>query len=159
MLKCKTCDTEMDPRRVNLGYRECTNCSTEVRWSGVPVINHKTGNEVQIIKDPDVAAEFIAKSSRVGFGTLRGMTASYKKIEETAPRTTLLPDKPLLDKVVSKRELPNDYERVGEEMMNLLESSGKEAAEQHLEKALEAKRIFRKHLEQLRSMLDAISNK
>jgi hypothetical protein len=146
----------MDLRRSALGYKECVGCSTEVKWSGVPVINHKTGNEVQIIKDPDAAAEFIAKSSRVGFGTLKGMTASYKKVVEVKASNTLLPDKPLLNKVVNKRSLPHDYEKVGEEMLSCLEKEGKEAALLHIEKAREEKRIFGKHFEQLQSMLDAL---
>ena len=79
MAYCKKCGNEMPDKRKELGYNNCTNCSTEPRCSGVPIIHHKTGNEIQIIKDPEVAADFMTKSSRKGFGTLKGLTGNSRK--------------------------------------------------------------------------------
>lgn len=68
---CKKCGEEMPVKRKELGYTECIKCSTATKWAGVPVINHKTGNEIQVVKDPEVAAEFMALSNRAGFGHFR----------------------------------------------------------------------------------------
>lgn len=159
-MNCKSCGQAVHPKRIELGYHTCVSCSTVERWSGVPVINHKTGNEIQIVKDPEVAAEFMAKSARVGFGTMRGMTTGYKKrvFSEVTPKPEPLPDKPLVDRVISRRPMPHEYETVGEEMMSLLENEGRDAAIVHIDKALADKRIYRKHHEQLNSILDVFAS-
>jgi hypothetical protein len=158
-MNCKSCGQSVHPKRIDLGYHTCVSCSTEERWSGVPVINHKTGNEIQIVKDPEVAAEFMAKTARVGFGTMRGMTTGYKKrVSTTAPKIEPLPDKPLVDRVIARTAMPHEYETVGEEMMNVLENHGRDAAALHIDKALEEKRIYRKHHEQLNSILAVIAS-
>ena len=149
----------MPEKRWDLGYRVCTSCSTESRWSGVPVINHKTGNEVQIIKDPEVAAEFLAKSARVGFGALRGMTRGYRR-----PTTSVEPPKnvvieavkPVAVTIISRRTLPNDYEAVGSEVMCFLETGTHEQAMSHIESALASRRIYRVHADKLRTIVQAL---
>jgi hypothetical protein len=149
-MKCKTCLENIHPKRWELGYRVCVECSSEPKWSSVPVINHKTGNEIQIVKDPEVAAEFMAKSARVGFGTLRGISSSYKRSTVTNPRKPQpIADKPVEDKILSRRPLPNDFEKVGEEVMHLVENGKLTHAYGAIEKALQEKRIFKVHSEQL----------
>jgi hypothetical protein len=158
-MNCKSCGQHINPKRVELGYHTCVSCSTEERWSGVPVINHKTGNEIQIVKDPEVAAEFMAKTARVGFGTMRGMTTGYKKPTTLAMRKTEpLPDKPVEDRVIARRPMPHEFNKVGEEMVVILEKDGAESASLHLDTALEMKRIYRKHHEQLKSILGVLSS-
>ena len=141
-----------------MGYRTCVNCSTEAKWSAVPVINHKTGNEVQVVKDPEVAAEFMAKSARVGFGTMRGMSAGYKK-KPTAvdAKTELLPDKPLVDRVIARRPMPHQFEAVGSEIMNYIEAGQTQSAYKHIECALNEKRIYKIHAEQLRQIVETLT--
>ena len=159
MKHCKTCLIELPEKRWDLGYRVCTSCSTESRWSGVPVINHKTGNEVQIIKDPEVAAEFLAKSARVGFGTLRGMTRGYRRPTASAgpPKVIAIePVKPAPAVVLSRRALPNDYEAVGSEIMTYIDSGLADLALSHIEKALESRRIYRVHADKLRNIVQAL---
>lgn len=159
MKHCKTCLTEIPEKRWDLGYRVCTTCSTEARWSGVPVINHKTGNEVQIVKDPEVAAEFLAKSARVGFGTLRGMTRSYRRPtnnNEPPKEVVIEPVKPVSAVVIARRALPNDYESVGHEVMCILEAGTPELALAHIDQALESRRIYRNHATQLRDIVNAL---
>lgn len=157
-MNCKTCLEAMNPKRWELGYRTCISCSDEPKWSSVPVINHKTGNEIQIVKDPEVAAEFMAKSARVGFGTLRGMASSYKRKTATQPRKIEpLPDKIPPTRELSRRPLPNEFDAVGSEVMDLLESSKIELVYEHIEKALEAKRIYKIHAEQLRQIVQNLT--
>lgn len=158
-MKCKTCLEVIHPKRWDLGYRTCVNCSVEPRWSSIPVINHKTGNEIQIVKDPEVAAEFMAKTARVGFGTMRGMSSSYKrKTPAVATKAELLPDKPLVDREVARRPLPNQFEAVGFMVMNHIESGQKQSAYEYIESALNEKRIYKIHAERLRQIVEALTN-
>lgn len=158
MKYCNTCHTEMNPKRWDLGYRVCLGCSKEPRWSGVPIINHKTGNEIQIVKDPEVAAEFMAKSARTGFGTLKGMSSSYKSPSAVPDKpAVLLPDKPLFDRELSRRPAPHEFEAVGFEAMNLLEQESADAAYALIAKAHQEKRIYRVHAEQLHQIIESLA--
>jgi len=156
-MNCKKCLEAMNSKRWELGYRICVACSNEPKWSGVPVINHKTGNEIQIVKDPDVAAEFLAKSARTGFGTLRGMSKSYKKHSDVQKPIELLPDKPLVDRELSRTPLQNDFEAVGSEVMELLETGQTESAYRLIDDSLLEKRIYKIHAEQLRQIVETLS--
>ena len=53
----------------NYGYNTCVPCSTVERYGCAPVINHKTGNSIQILSRAD--AKRIAKlTRRKGYGTM-----------------------------------------------------------------------------------------
>ena len=75
MKKCEVCDITIPEGRLKVipFTTTCVSCSTEEKWSGGHVIHHKTGNEVCVIKDINVAKEFHKMSMRAGFGTMRGM--------------------------------------------------------------------------------------
>jgi hypothetical protein len=45
---CK-CGSEVHPVRIELGYRSCVSCSQVKTYSYVPIIEHKTGNTIQIV--------------------------------------------------------------------------------------------------------------
>ena len=54
---------------INLGYKVCVNCSDTERYGCAPLINHKTGNSIQIMSSSDAA--IIAKlTRRRGYGTM-----------------------------------------------------------------------------------------
>ena len=66
--KCK-CGNEIHPVRIKYGYNNCVACSTIERYGCAPVINHKTGNSIEILSRED--AERIAKlTRRKGYGTM-----------------------------------------------------------------------------------------
>jgi len=77
MKNCTSCDQPIPEGRLKIlpSATTCVKCSTEEKWSGGHVIHHKTGNEVQVIKDRKLAEEFHRMSARAGFGTMRGMKA------------------------------------------------------------------------------------
>ena len=52
---CK-CGNEMHPVRINLGYKSCVNCSNVQTYSYIPIIEHKTGNTIQIVSQELSAA-------------------------------------------------------------------------------------------------------
>jgi len=68
-MKCK-CNKNIIPKgRLRLGFRVCVECSTVERYGCAPVINHKTGNTIQIMSQED--AKRIAKlTRRRGYGTM-----------------------------------------------------------------------------------------
>jgi len=157
-VKCKICFSEMHPKRFAIGYRTCISCSDEQKWSGVPVINHKTGNEIQIVKDPEVAADFMAKSARTGFGTLKGMSSSYKKPVSNQPQVNkILPDKPLVDREIGRKQLPHEFEAVGKEIMALIESGNVADAHKAIANAVAEKRIYKNHATQLTSIIEVLT--
>jgi len=45
---CK-CGNEVHPVRLELGYKTCVEHSTTQTYSYVPIIEHKTGNTIQIV--------------------------------------------------------------------------------------------------------------
>ena len=66
--KCK-CGNEIHPVRIKYGYSNCVACSTVEKYGCAPVINHKTGNSIQVLSRAD--AERIAKlTRRKGYGTM-----------------------------------------------------------------------------------------
>ena len=47
MMTCIKCDNDIDDTRYHLGYKECTDCSEEEKYSAHTVYPHKTGGYVQ----------------------------------------------------------------------------------------------------------------
>ena len=70
-MKCK-CNKQIPNGRVRLGFKVCISCSSVEAYGCAPVINHKTGNSIQIMSASD--AKRIAKlTQRRGYGTMLGM--------------------------------------------------------------------------------------
>ena len=67
-MKCK-CENVIPSGRVNLGYKVCVNCSSTERYGCAPLINHKTGNSIQIMSQSD-AAKIAKMTRRRGYGTM-----------------------------------------------------------------------------------------
>ena len=133
MANCKSCGNPMPDKRKEMGYSVCVSCSTESKWSAVPVVHHKTGNEFQVVKDPEVAAEFVAKSSRCGFGTLRGMVGSWKKptVKNKREKKKIEPLRPKsFAVVVAKKKVEVEYkdDQIAPQVLQKLDSEGRESA-------------------------------
>jgi hypothetical protein len=69
-MKCK-CNNEIPTGRLRLGFKVCVNCSTVERYGCAPLINHKTGNTIQIMSRSD-AAKIAKLTRRRGYGTMLG---------------------------------------------------------------------------------------
>jgi len=65
---CK-CKSIIPPGRVKLGFSTCVNCSTVEPYGCAPLINHKTGNSIQIMSSSD-AARIAKLTRRRGYGTM-----------------------------------------------------------------------------------------
>ena len=46
--KCKP-GVKVPQARLDMGYKTCVECSTTQTYSYVPIIEHKTGNTIQIV--------------------------------------------------------------------------------------------------------------
>ena len=66
--KCK-CNKIIPKGRLRLGFRVCLECSTVEAYGCAPVINHKTGNTIQIMSSED-AAKVAKLFRRRGYGTM-----------------------------------------------------------------------------------------
>ncbi len=69
-MTCK-CNNIIPQVRVNLGYTSCIDCSTTEAYGCAPIINHKTGNSIQIMSSSD-AAKIAKLTRRRGYGTMLG---------------------------------------------------------------------------------------
>ena len=49
MNKFCRCGSVLHPVRIELGYNKCVQCSDIQQVSYVPIIEHKTGNSIQIV--------------------------------------------------------------------------------------------------------------
>ena len=70
-MKCNKCKSVIPEPRVKLGYTVCVQCSTVEPYGCAPVINHKTGNSIQIMSSQD-AARIAKLTQRRGYGTMLG---------------------------------------------------------------------------------------
>ena len=136
-MNCK-CGKNIPELRVKKGYKTCVSCSTESKWSGVQVVHHKTGNETQIIKDPEVAADFIAKSARSGYGTLKGVTGSQKKAKtyiRESKKVEPVIVKPV-DRVISRKKVETNYkdEEIASQVFSLIDKQEFDIAKDLIEK-------------------------
>lgn len=74
MLTCPKCgENTLHKKRHDLGYRVCVQCSEVQRYGCLEVVNGKTGNTVQPIKDPKLAKELNRKGHRRNYGVATGM--------------------------------------------------------------------------------------
>lgn len=142
---CKKCHEEYSMKRKLLGYLECVNCSETPKVSGVQITYHKTGNTIQVVKDPEVAAEFVAKSTRSGFGALKGMTGSWKRpVREVniEPRK-VKPCIRVYSSIISKKKIVTNYsdEEVGPVILDILQNEGKDEAIKKLEQEFQSLRL------------------
>ena len=69
MNKCLNCNNNVPQGRLDLGSKVCVNCSSVMRYGCIPISNHKTGNEIQIMSSED-AAFILKKTRRRGYGTM-----------------------------------------------------------------------------------------
>ena len=151
-MNCK-CGKNIPELRVKKGYKTCVSCSTESKWSGVQVVHHKTGNETQIIKDPEVAADFIAKSARSGYGTLKGVTGSQKKAKTYTRESKKVEPvifKPV-DRVIARKKVETNYkdEEIAIQVFSLIDKKEFDIAKDLIEKnfqSLNLSPIARKQL-------------
>jgi hypothetical protein len=71
-MHCVNCKSVIPQGRVDLGYKECVDCSTVEAVSCVDITYHKTGNTIQVM-DKATADKVNKLSQRAGYGIMRGL--------------------------------------------------------------------------------------
>jgi len=67
-MKCK-CENIIPEGRLRLGFKVCVKCSSVEQYGCAPLINHKTGNSIQIMSQSD-ARKIYKLTRRKGYGTM-----------------------------------------------------------------------------------------
>tara|TARA_R110000796_G_scaffold123761_2_gene238148 strand:- start:8229 stop:8765 length:537 start_codon:yes stop_codon:yes gene_type:complete len=75
-MKCNCCGSKIPNNRFKLGYKLCIECSDVEKYSSINIINHKTGNTIQIV-DKETAKSVNSKD-RKGFSIPVGMRGGSK---------------------------------------------------------------------------------
>lgn len=130
--------------------QHCVQCSTESKVSAIPVIHHKTGNEIQIVSDPEVAAEFHKLSSRAGFGTLRGMKPGH-----SGGSSAKISCRPAT--FVETHADEKTYEEFGKRVMTTFDIFGKEKALKLIRESVDSRFISKYQGGKLISILNALT--
>lgn len=123
-MKC-TCGTNIPKARLQMGYKNCTQCSTTDKYGVVNIIYHKTGNTVQVM-DRKTAEEVNKLGDRKRFGSVlkRSTGGGYNpKKTKTGCSTSIIGSESL-------------YNEVGEKAMLMFEVNGLNAALSVLDKAV-----------------------
>jgi len=152
MRYCSNCNQQIPVQRLKVvpGTTTCVSCSNVNRLSAIPVIHHKTGNEIQIVKDPEVAKEFYRLSARVGFGCLRGLKAgksASSQIKRIPAATTTK-----LSLGMASRET---FDELGSKIMSILDYAGPKAAKKQVEEYLDTRLIDKNQFNKLITIIDA----
>ena len=138
---CKTCKETYPQKRKDMGYTVCVKCSTEPGWSCSALTYHKTGNTIQIIKDPEVAHNINAMAQRKSFGVMSGITGRYSKYrkESNVPkRKPKYEDQTGL--IIEHRKqsmgvlngITKDFNKTGKIAIDILESKGLDKAKEFI---------------------------
>jgi len=139
---CKSCKTIIPQGRVDLGYTECVDCSTIEAVGCVDICYHKTGNTIQVM-DKTTAEKINKLSQRAGYGIMRGLRGGSSQKSST-PITGWTVRMPTRD----------DFEKVGKQVMNLIELNNKETAIKTIEEALVSRLISGSHRRQLMEIVN-----
>jgi len=78
---CKKCNEIIPQARVDLGYSVCVECSEVEKYGCVDVVQHKTGNTIEVLSRKD-AEQANKLTQRTGFGTLRSLRSGTTKKEK-----------------------------------------------------------------------------
>ncbi len=124
-MKCK-CNKIIPKARLNLGYKECVECSTVEKLGCIDTINHKTGNTIQVMSRRD-ANQASKLTKRAGFGTLRAITKG------SSQRKTKYKYDGCSTSQVGSQEL---YEHIGKTYIDYLDVD-KDIAERYLTRSLD----------------------
>lgn len=154
MKRCINCN-EVIPKQRLLALptsNYCIQCSNVDKVSAIPVIHHKTGNEIQIIADKSVADEFHRLSSRVGFGTLRGLKAGKSGGTEHKVKTKQV------SHIIVQKDDEESMNKVGEKAMYYLDLLGYERAKRYVEDNVTSRYISKVQGSRILNILRSIQN-
>jgi len=125
MKNCTVCNSPISSARLKAlpSTKTCITCSNEDKWSAIPIIHHKTGNEIEIIKDAKSAETLLKLTARRGCSSMAGLRAGSSKGSKHS----------IEGLIASVGEAsPERFNSIGEQMMNVFDIYGLEKAEQFI---------------------------
>ena len=151
-MNCIKCKSKIPAQRIKIlpNTKTCTNCSNEEAVGAVDIIYHKTGNTIQIMDKQ--SADSINKSARrSGFGSLRAMKGGSGGAESKVALGTKM--------IVPRQPTQEDFETIGEKMMDLIDWKDRKAIIEFLDTALYNRTISSAHYRKLVNILDQFKPK
>lgn len=88
---CTQCGQSYPIERMSLGYHQCIDCSEEPMVDCIPITYHKTGNTIQIIRDPKLAQEIRYLGNRSGWGPINGIRGRRRPQPKPTKRSVKIP--------------------------------------------------------------------
>jgi len=161
---CKKCGNKFPTKRKEMGYNVCTDCSTEQSWSCSALTYHKTGNTIEVIKDPETAYNINQMASRKNYGVASGVTGNYRKFKnedgpKKEPKRIDMTGHIYSNKLASKGTLngkTQDFEKQGAMLLSILDSEGLESAKNWLKNEYTNLRLSQKDFVKLGLILKTI---
>ena len=151
-MKCTKCKNIIPEQRIKIlpDTKVCTDCSDVEAVGAVDIVYHKTGNTIQIMDKQ--SADAINKSAkRTGFGSLRAMKGGSGGTETKVKLGSF--------GNVPRMPTQEDFERIGEEMMGLIDWESREKIIEFLDKKLDSRTISTSHYGKLKVILDQFKPK
>ena len=146
-MNCTKCKNRIPDQRLKIlpNTKVCTECSDVEAVAAVDIVYHKTGNTIQIM-DKESADSINKAARRSGFGSLRSMKGGSGGSESKVKlgSSGFVPRKPTQE----------DFEKVGEEMMSLIDWESRDLIIKYLDLKLENRTISAVHYRKLRTILN-----
>lgn len=139
-MNCKKCNETIPQGRADLGYSVCVECSEVEKYGCVDVVQHKTGNTIEVLSRKD-AEQANKLTQRTGFGTLRSLRSG----------TTAKKEKLTSGKCCSTAFVGNEksFEKVGKDCMMWVELEDWGRVTYTLQRALDKRDISKGQWNQL----------
>ena len=145
-MKCKNCGLTIHVKRVELGFKHCTDCSTVDTYGTLDIVYHKTGNTVQHV-DKETASHINKISRRSGFGSSLG------KIKSGGPKE--FSGKIEVGCSTAQVGSQGMFDKVGTEMMFQYDLHGYDKAITYLERCFKNMSINQTQYIKLKTVLTA----
>jgi len=148
-MNCKKCGTCLPTKRIELGYKECVDCSTVDTYGTIDIVYHKTGNTVQHV-DKETADHINKISRRPGFGSSLGRIGKggHKEFSSKiniGASTVFIGSEAM-------------FEKVGKEAMFRLDLLGLDKAISYLDRCLENITINHQQYNKIKQAITAYEN-
>ena len=146
-MNCKKCGSNLPTKRIELGYKDCVDCSTVDTYGTIDIVYHKTGNTVQHV-DKETANQINKIARRPGFGSNLGRIGKggvkefSRKIEIGCNNNTIGSD--------------GLYQKVHDKVELLYDTFGYTKAANYIAQSLQDYRINTQQAYKLKRMLDLL---
>jgi hypothetical protein len=138
-----TCGYHIPDARVKLGFKDCVSCSSQEKYGFINIINHKTGNTIQVM--PREQAENINKvGDRKRFGTI---------LKGGSKNTNYNPKNIKIGCSVSFVGSKINFEESGKRVMNIFENDGKQKAFEQIEREMKNLNIDKHQASKLKQII------